>query len=79
MAVLMGPHQLKQKPINPKCINITHACARALLLHVRHKHAPAEKSPHQSDISPLFDLVSAGFREQIKAGPEGCSMGLILL
>lgn len=57
-------------------INKHQSCVRAFLLHV---HAETEKSPHQSDTGPLFDPVPAGFREQIKAGPEGCSMGLILL
>lgn len=50
---------------------------QALPLH--HKHAPTAESPLQSDISPLFDLLSAGFREQIKARPGGSGMGLIQL
>lgn len=48
-------------------------------MHASLLHAPTARSPHQGDISPLFDLFSAGFREQIKAGPEGSGMGLILL
>lgn len=48
-------------------------------MHASLLRAPTAKSPHQSDISPLFDLFWAGFREQIKAGPEGSGMGLILL
>lgn len=70
VAVLMGEHHVKEKPINTKYINIIHTCTLPC-------YTRQQQSPHQSDISPLFDLFLASFREQIKAGPEGSGMGLI--
>lgn len=64
-------HHVQLKPINAKYINIIHACTRPCYVH---------RQPRVLiRVTSVPSLIWSGFREQIKAGPEGSGTGLVLL